>query len=213
MYMITILNRKSYSESQASQKGSSMRFAAPFSESGLLFLLIAGLVLGNSEPLHSQDLRPIYHFSAPQGWLGDPCGFVYYDGLYHMSYQHTPNSTTANFGAMYWGSAVSTDLVHWTNLPDALAPDGFGSCWDGSTVVDWNNSAGFGNNALITIYTAAGNQFVQNLAWSINQGQTWNKYSGNPVLGTVVGGNHDPAVSWYALGNKWVMALYLSANN
>ena len=130
-----------------------------------------------------------------------------------MSYQHTPNSTTANFGAMYWGSAVSTDLVHWTNLPDALAPDGSGSCWDGSTVVDWNNSAGFGNNALVTIYTAAGNQFVQNLAWSINQGQTWNKYSGNPVLGTVVAGNHDPAVSWYAPGNKWVMALYLSANN
>lgn len=80
-------------------------------------------------------------------------------------------------------------------------------------MVDWNNSAGFGNQALITIYTAAGNPFVQNLAWSTDLGRTWNKYGGNPVLGSVVSGNHDPAVSWYAPGNKWVMALYLSNND
>ena len=176
-------------------------------------LMIPGLLLGNSNLVWGQDLRPIYHFSASQGWLGDPCGFVYYAGEYQLCFQHTPNSTTANFGSMYWGCAVSTDLVHWTNLPDILSPDASGSCWDGSTVVDWNNSAGFGNNALITIYTAAGNPFVQNLAWSTAPGQTLNKYSGNPVLGSVVSGNHDPCVRWYAPGNKWIMALYLSNNN
>jgi sucrose-6-phosphate hydrolase SacC (GH32 family) len=175
--------------------------------------LFAGLLLGNSKLVRGQDLRPIYHFSAPQGWLGDPCGFVYDQGEYHMCYQWTPNSTTADFGAMYWGHAVSPDLVHWSNLPYELAPDDFGSCWDGSTVVDFNNSAGFGVNALITIYTATGYGFVQNMATSTDLGRTWAKYGGNPVLPTVRTGNHDPCVFWYAPGNKWVMTLYLSNND
>ena len=179
----------------------------------LISLLIPGLFLCNSERLPGQDLRPIYHVTAPQGWLGDPCGFVYDQGEYHICYQWTPNSTTADFGGMYWGHAMSTDLVHWSNLQYELAPDGSGSCWDGSTVVDFNNSAGFGINTLVTIYTATGNGFVQNMATSTDLGRTWVKYGGNPVLPTVVSGNHDPAVRWYAPGNKWIMALYLSNNN
>src|SRR5690242_11200319 len=78
--------------------------------------LVLGLLLVTFEPVSGQDVRPVYHFSAPQGWLGDPCGFVYYQGEYHLCYQHTPNSTTADFGSMYWGNAVSPDLVHWTSL-------------------------------------------------------------------------------------------------
>jgi len=179
----------------------------------LVPLLVLGLFFGNFEPVFGQDLRPIYHVTAPQGWLGDPCGFVYHQGEYHICYQWTPNSTTADFGGMYWGHAVSTDLVHWSNLQYELAPDGFGSCWDGSTVVDFNNSAGFGVNTLITIYTATGYGFVQNMATSTDLGRTWAKYGGNPVLPTVVTGNHDPCVFWYPPGNKWVMVLYLSNND
>ena len=174
--------------------------------------LLAGVVLGfsavNARAVYDEPLRPLFHYSTAQGWSGDPNGMVFYDGEYHFSYQHTLVGTVADFGQMHWGHAISTDLVHWQNYPPVISPDTH-SMWSGSTVVDWNNTAGFGHQALVAIYTAAGDPFTQCIAYSTDRGRTWTKYSGNPVLGNQIGGNRDPHVFWYAPQNKWVMSLWL----
>jgi fructan beta-fructosidase len=169
--------------------------------------------------------RPIYHYTARRGWLNDPNGLVYFNGEYHMGYQHNPYGWT--WANMHWGHAVSTDLVHWTELPEWLYPDPLGAEWSGSAVVDWNNSAGFGTNALVAFFTGAAKtsdpnlprmavpgQFQQCMAYSLDSGRTWTKYANNPVLANILGGdNRDPKVFWYGPGNQWVMALWLINND
>ena len=182
-----------------------------------------GIVEANT--FYQEANRPIYHYTARRGWLNDPNGLVYFNGEYHMGYQHNPYGWT--WANMHWGHAVSTDLVHWTELPEWLYPDTLGAEWSGSAVVDWNNSAGFGTNALVAFFTGAaktsdGNlprmsvpgQFQQCMAYSIDSGRTWTKYINNPVVPNILGGdNRDPKVFWYAPGNKWVMALWLINND
>jgi sucrose-6-phosphate hydrolase SacC (GH32 family) len=142
-----------------------------------------------------------------------------------MGYQHNPYGWT--WANMHWGHAVSTDLVHWTELPEWLYPDPLGAEWSGSAVVNWNNSAGFGTNALVAFFTGAaktsdGNlprmsnpgEFKQCMAYSLDSGRTWTKYTNNPVVPNILGGdNRDPKVFWYAPGNKWVMAVWLINND
>ena len=91
-------------------------------------------------PLYTEPRRPQFHFSPAQGWMNDPNGLVYYDGEYHLFYQHYPNST--HWSTMHWGHAVSTDLIHWAHLPIALHPDANGPIFSGSVVVDANNTCG-----------------------------------------------------------------------
>ncbi len=125
---------------------------------------------------------------------------------------------------MHWGNAVSTDMVHWTELPEAIYPTYLGAAWSGSSVVDWNNTAGFGAQAIVSLYTTAaghGNNprmsapysFSQSLTYSTNQDRTFIEYTNNPVLPNVIGDNRDPKVFWYAPGNKWVMVLWLNNND
>ena len=162
---------------------------------------------------YRERLRPQFHFSARRGWLNDPNGLVYYDGEYHLFYQHDPYSTSPR--EMHWGHAMSRDLVHWQELPIALYPDEYGPCWSGSAVVDWDNTAGFQRGiekTLIALYTAAGDPAVQCMAYSTDRGRTWEKYARNPVLGHIVGVNRDPKVVWDAEHDQWVMALYLDGN-
>lgn len=164
--------------------------------------------------LYRELLRPQFHFTSRRGWLNDPNGLVYFEGEYHLFYQHNPYGW--NWGNMYWGHAVSKDLVHWQELPIALYPDEHGTMYSGSAVVDWQNTAGFqtGNEpALVAMFTAAGRPFTQGLAYSNDRGRTWTKYAKNPVLGHLVHENRDPKVVWYAPGKKWVMALYLNHND
>jgi fructan beta-fructosidase len=150
--------------------------------------------------------RPQYHVSPPRNWMNDPNGLVYYDGEYHLFYQYHPGSTI--WGPMHWGHAVSDDLVNWQHLPIALYPDEQGMIFSGSAVVDGNNTAGFGEKALIAIFTY--NQAhveTQNLAYSIDRGHTWTKYADNPVIphpGTLHD-FRDPKVFWYE--DHWVMCL------
>lgn len=159
--------------------------------------------------------RPRIHFSPRKGWMNDPNGMVYLNGTYHLFFQHNPDSTV--WGPMHWGHAVSKDLLHWKELPIALYPDSLGTIFSGSAVIDSNNTAGFGKNAMVAIYTnhnhqqeAAGTETFQNqsIAYSLDEGKHWTKYKGNPVLSNPgIRDFRDPKVSWYAAGKKWIMTL------
>lgn len=143
-------------------------------------------------------------------WVNDPNGLVYFEGEYHLFYQHHPESTV--WGPMHWGHAVSTDLVSWKHLPVALYPDENGYIFSGSVVVDLHNTAGFGANALVAIFThhLEGRQ-SQSVAFSLDRGRTWQKYAANPVLLAPEGRPdfRDPKVFWYGTeeAGHWVMAL------
>ena len=154
------------------------------------------------DSLYRESLRPQVHFSSQRGWNNDPNGLVWHDGEYHMYYQHNPYER--EWENMHWGHAVSKDLIHWEELPAALFPDTLGTMFSGSAVIDHQNSAGFGKDALVAIYTAAGKRMTQNIAYSLDRGRTFTKFSGNPLLGP----DRDPKVFWYAPGKHWVMALY-----
>ena len=164
---------------------------------------------------YDEQYRPQFHFSPRTNWTNDPNGMVFYQGEYHLFYQHNPYG--AYSGNLTWGHAVSRDMVHWQELPDnALYPDEHGPICSGSAVVDWNNTAGLQagrEKTLVAMFTAAGNPFTQVIAFSNNRGRTWTKYTNNPVLQHIIGGDRDPKVIWYAPEKKWVMALYLDHND
>ncbi|MBK9780023.1 MAG: glycoside hydrolase family 32 protein [Anaerolineales bacterium] len=160
----------------------------------------------------SDPYRPAFHFTPPSMWLNDPNGLVYYAGEYHLFYQYHPHSTV--WGPMHWGHAVSKDLVNWQHLPIALYPDERGLIFSGSAVIDWNNTAGFGKEAMVAIFTYNNHTYDdkkrvedQNIAYSTDRGRTWTKYAGNPVVPHP--GNltdfRDPKVFWHI--DHWVMAL------
>ncbi|MBM3264289.1 MAG: glycoside hydrolase family 32 protein [candidate division Zixibacteria bacterium] len=173
----------------------------------------------NSRPYHELH-RPQFHFSPRTGWTNDPNGLVYYEGVYHLFFQHNPESV--KWGNMTWGHATSIDLVHWEELDDALHPDALGTIFSGSAVVDWRNISGFGTGSetpLVAFYTSAGSHaptpcpFTQSIAYSCDRGRTWTKYDGNPVVGHIEGHNRDPKVVWHAPTDRWIMALYLDRND
>ncbi len=170
------------------------------------------------ENTYREKLRPQFHFTSRRGWNNDANGMVYYDGEYHLFYQHNPYGW--KWGNMTWGHAVSTDMVHWTELGDAIHPDRLGTIFSGSAVVDTDNTAGFqtgSEKTIVCIYTSAGGTnpmskgqpFTQSIAYSNDRGRTWSVYENNPVLGHINGSNRDPKVIWHEPTHQWVMALYL----
>ena len=153
--------------------------------------------------------RPVYHHTPLYGWMNDPNGMVYKDGEYHLYFQYNPYGS--KWGNMHWGHSVSTDLVHWNHLKPAIARDTLGHIFSGSTVVDKNNTAGYGDNALIALYTSASDEHgqIQCMAYSTDDGRTYTKYEKNPVLVPFDGLKdfRDPKVFWYEPDKKWVMIV------
>lgn len=155
---------------------------------------------------YKEKYRPAYHFTPEYGWMNDPNGMVFLDGEYHLFYQYNPFG--AVWGNMHWGHAVSTDLTSWTYLPVAIAPDSLGAIFSGSAVIDKNNTAGFGKDAMIAIYTSAGKVQAQSIAYSTDKGRTFTKYDKNPVIANPdIPDFRDPKVFWHKETNQWVMAL------
>jgi len=168
---------------------------------------------------YSEAHRPQFHFSPKEKWMNDPNGMFYYDGEYHLFYQHYPDSSV--WGPMHWGHAVSKDLAHWENLPIALYPDSLGYIFSGSAAVDWNNTSGFGKAGqppLVAMYTyhdvvkekAGNNSYqTQGIAWSLDRGRTWTKYDKNPVLPNPGGVRdiRDPKIIWHEVSKQWVVVL------
>jgi sucrose-6-phosphate hydrolase SacC (GH32 family) len=163
-------------------------------------------VFAGADSLYRESRRPQFHFSPARGWTNDPNGLVWLDGEYHLFFQHNPFET--DWENMTWGHAVSPDLIHWTELNDALFPDKLGTMFSGSAVIDKDNTAGWGANAMVAAYTAdKQGKEVQCIAWSTDKGRTFTKYEGNPVVGET----RDPKVFWYEPNKEWVMALYKGA--
>ena len=162
--------------------------------------------------------RPNFHFTPKKGWMNDPNGMIFLNGQYHLFYQHYPDATV--WGPMHWGQATSKDLVQWDHQPIALYPDSIGMIFSGSAVLDKNNTSGLGRNGvapLVAIFTQhfmpgerAGRTDFQNqsIAYSLDQGKTWTKYAGNPVLKTPnLKDFRDPKVIWHGSTQKWIMSL------
>lgn len=183
-------------------------------------------VIAGQDSLYKEKNRPQFHFTTRRGWINDPNGLIYYEGEYHLFYQHNPYEK--EWENMHWGHAVSKDLIHWQELPDALYPDHLGGMFSGSAVIDYDNTAGYNKGqtpAMVAAYTAAGSEKqVQCIAYSLDKGRTFTKYAGNPVIDSKHIWNsqdtRDPKVFWYTPGNHWVMVLnerdghsiYTSAN-
>ena len=169
--------------------------------------------IAGQDSLYKETNRPQIHYTQRRGWNNDPNGLIYYEGEYHLFYQHNPYER--DWGNMHWGHAVSKDLIHREELPIALFPDEHGTMFSGSAVIDYKNTAGFNKGnipAMVAVYTAdSPEKQVQCIAYSLDKGRTWTKYDGNPVVDSKAKWNshdtRDPKVFWYEPTGKWVMVL------
>jgi fructan beta-fructosidase len=183
---------------------------------GLMFMAI--IASSQETNFMSDKHRPQFHFSPKKFWMNDPNGMIYYNGTYHLFFQHYPEKTV--WGPMHWGHATSKDMIRWEEQPIALYPDSLGWIFSGSAVIDFNNTSGFGKNGkppMVAIFThhndslvklKQNNQQYQSLAYSLDDGKTWTKYAGNPVLKSPgIPDFRDPKVFWYEEGKNWIMTL------
>ena len=152
-----------------------------------------------------EQYRPLYHHTPQYGWMNDPNGMFYKDGEWHLCYQWNPYGS--QWENMTWGHSVSKDLIHWEPLPTAIEPDAVGTIFSGSCVVDKNNTAGYGKNAIIAFYTSAAEAQTQSMAYSTDGGRTFKKYEKNPVLTSSAADFRDPHLFWHEETHKWIMPL------
>ena len=203
------------------------RLVTPFAAAALSAAIMAGVSPAwfmtapeqgpGAAPAFTEPHRPQFHFTPERNWMNDPNGLVYHEGEYHLFFQYNPDGD--QWGNMSWGHAVSTDLVHWQELPLAISHDDAEMVFSGSAVVDHENTTGFGTKdepAMVAVYTRApkaGGSQAQSLAYSTDRGRTWTKYAGNPVLDIGSGEFRDPKVQWYAPTRSWIMAVVLATEH
>ena len=182
-------------------------------------LALSALALKAQVPAYDQPYRPQVHFSPLKHWTNDPNGLVYFRGEYHLFFQYNPFGD--EWGHMSWGHAVSTDLLHWRELPVAIPEHDGVMIFTGSVVVDRDNTSGFcapGSECLVAVYTGfsgtgAQTRQAQYLAYSRDRGRTWTEYSGNPVIDLHLADFRDPSVFWDGDAHHWVMAVSLAAEH
>lgn len=171
------------------------------------------LILSDTFDTSKRDYyRPAYHYTPDYGWMNDPNGLIYHEGVYHLYYQFNPFGS--KWGNMCWGHATTRDFIHWTHETPALRRDTLGHIFSGSTILDREGIAGFGQGAILAYYTAhrmhEGKQWqAQCLAYSTDGGYTYTKYKGNPILTSSDGvvDFRDPKVFWYAPTKQWYMIV------
>lgn len=152
-----------------------------------------------------EKFRPAYHHTPLYGWMNDPNGMFYKDGVWHLYYQYNPYGS--QWENMTWGHSTSKDLVHWDAQPSAIEADWLGAIFSGSAIVDRENTAGFGRNAVIAMYTSAGAAQTQSIAYSTDGGVTFTKYAGNPVITYNAPDFRDPKVFWHEQTQRWIVVL------
>ena len=151
-----------------------------------------------------EKYRPAYHHTPLYGWMNDPNGMVYKDGVWHLCYQWNPFGS--KWQNMTWGHSSSRDLIHWEHHEPTLLPDGLGTIFSGSSAVDVANSAGFGKDAVVTLYTSAATSQIQSLAYSTDGGYKFSTYEGNPVL-PFESEARDPNMWWNNETKQWTLVL------
>lgn len=152
-----------------------------------------------------EKYRPVYHHTPAWGWMNDPNGMFYKDGVWHLYFQYNPYGS--QWENMTWGHSTSTDLIHWTFQGAPIEADAWGTIFSGSAVVDHNNTAGFGKGAVVAMYTSAGENQTQSIAYSNDNGQTFTKYDGTPVLTSNTPDYRDPHVFWNEDIKRWNMIM------
>ena len=152
-----------------------------------------------------EKYRPLYHHTPPYGWMNDPNGIFYKDGVWHLYFQYNPFGS--QWENMNWGHSTSRDLIHWTYEGIPIQPDALGVIYSGCCVVDKDNVAGFGKNAVIAFYTSAGTSQTQSIAYSLDNGKTFTKYTGNPIVTSNVPDFRDPKVFWNEDTQLWNLIL------
>ncbi|MCR4808709.1 MAG: DUF4980 domain-containing protein [Prevotella sp.] len=152
-----------------------------------------------------EKFRPLYHHTPLYGWMNDPNGMYYKDGVWHLYYQYNPYGS--QWENMTWGHSTSSDLIHWEAEPLAIEGDWLGAIFSGSAIVDKDNTAGFGRNAVIAMYTSAGAAQTQSIAYSSDNGKTFTKYAGNPVITYNAPDFRDPKVFWHEQTKRWIVVL------
>lgn len=152
-----------------------------------------------------EKYRPVYHHTPAWGWMNDPNGMFYKDGVWHLYFQYNPYGS--QWENMTWGHSTSTDLLHWTFQGAPIEADAWGTIFSGSAVVDHNNTSGFGKGAVVAMYTSAGENQTQSIAYSNDNGQTFTKYDGNPVLTSNTPDYRDPHVFWNEDIKRWNMIM------
>lgn len=152
-----------------------------------------------------EKFRPIYHHTPAYGWMNDPNGMFYKDGIWHLYYQYNPYGS--QWENMTWAHSTSTDLIHWKNQGEAIQPDALGTVFSGNSVVDKENTAGFGKDAVVAFYTSAGAAQTQSIAYSTDNGETFKKYVNNPILTSDVPDFRDPNVFWNEEVKQWNLIL------
>jgi levanase/fructan beta-fructosidase len=154
---------------------------------------------------NTEKYRPMYHHTPQYGWMNDPNGMFYKDGVWHLYYQFNPYGS--QWENMTWGHSSSKDLIHWEAQPTAIEPDALGDIFSGSAIVDKDNTAGFGAGAIIAMYTSAGKNQTQSIAYSTDGGKTFTKYAGNPVITYPAPDFRDPKVFWHEGTKRWIVVL------